>query len=208
MHATRTSYDTVAANYAESQNDSLATRPLDRAMLAAFAELVRTADVGPVADIGCGPGHVTAHLASLGLTAIGIDLSPAMVALAGDAHPDLRFQVGTMAALDLPDGALGGILARYSIIHTPPEGLPGVFAEFHRVLADGGHVLLAFQVGDECRHIDFGYGHPVSVDAYRLPPDRVATLLEQAGFTVTARLLCPPTGDEKTPQATLMARKR
>ncbi len=43
-----------------------------------------------------------------------------------------RFDRGTMATLELADGALPGIVAWYSIIHTPPELLPVVFAEFHR----------------------------------------------------------------------------
>jgi SAM-dependent methyltransferase len=51
-------------------------------MLAAFAEVVLAAGDGPVADIECGPGRVTAHLHGLGLTAFGVDLSPAMVAVA------------------------------------------------------------------------------------------------------------------------------
>jgi SAM-dependent methyltransferase len=46
-------------------------------MLAAFAELVP--DGLPVADVGCGPGQVTAHLNALGLSAFGIDLPPRMV---------------------------------------------------------------------------------------------------------------------------------
>ena len=77
------------------------------------------------------------------MTAFGVDLSPEMVALARRAHPGLRFDEGSMTALDLPDGALGGIVASYSIIHIPPERLPAVFAEFHRVLAPGGHMLVA-----------------------------------------------------------------
>jgi hypothetical protein len=52
-------------------------------------------------------------------------------------------------ALDLADGVLGGIVAWYSIIHTPPQRLPVTFAEFGRVLSPGGHLLLAFQAGDE-----------------------------------------------------------
>jgi hypothetical protein len=33
---------------------------MERALLAAFAELVQARNAGPVAGIGCGPGHVTA----------------------------------------------------------------------------------------------------------------------------------------------------
>ena len=98
-------------------------------------------------------------------------------------------------------------LAFSSIIHIPPDLLPVVFAEFHRVLAPGGHLLLAFQVGDERRHITQGYGHDVSLYAYLSPPQRVADLLTQAGFAVRARLVREPDGREKHPQAVLLARK-
>ena len=82
LRTTQAAYDAVAADYAERFSAELAGKPLDRALLASFAELVQASGGGPVADIGCGPGHVTAHLHELGLTAFGVDLSPQMVALA------------------------------------------------------------------------------------------------------------------------------
>jgi ubiquinone/menaquinone biosynthesis C-methylase UbiE len=90
-----------------------------------------------------------------------------MVTVARQAHPSLRFDVGSMLALHLPDGALGGIVAWYSTIHVPQERLPAVFAEFHRVLAPGGHLLLAFQVGDEVSHRTEAAGHAISLDFHR-----------------------------------------
>jgi SAM-dependent methyltransferase len=212
VRSTRASYDAVAADYAERFRSELAARPLDRAVLAAFAELVRASGSGPVADIGCGTGRVTGHLDGLGLSVSGIDLSPQMVAAARQAHPGLRFDVGSMLALDLPDSALAGLLAWYSIIHIPHERLPAVFAEFHRVLAPGGHILLAFQVGDEPLHLTEALGRAISLDFHRRRPDRVAELLTQAGLDVRARLVREPDhgGDfpERTPQAFLLARKR
>ncbi|GFE24371.1 class I SAM-dependent DNA methyltransferase [Streptomyces nigrescens] len=209
LRTTRTFYDAVAADYAEHFRDALAARPLDRAVLAGFAELVRDADAGPVADLGCGPGKVTAHLAGLGLPVFGVDLSPQMVALARRTHPEVRYEVGAMTDLDLPDGALGGIVAYYSIIHTPQERLPELFAEFHRLLAPGGHALVAFQVGDEPLHVAEPFGHPVSLDFRRRRPDRVAGLLAGAGLEVRTRLLHEPDEGlgESTRQACLIARK-
>jgi hypothetical protein len=61
VRATRAGYDAVAADYAEWVSDHLAARPLDRALLAAFAELVHADGAGPVGDLGCGPGRVKAH---------------------------------------------------------------------------------------------------------------------------------------------------
>lgn len=208
LRATRTAYDTVAVDYAELVRTELAAKPLDRAVLAAFAELVRAAGDGPVVDAGCGPGRVTAHLHSLGVAAFGVDLSPEMVAVARRSHPGLRFDEGTMTALDLEDGVLRGLVAWYSIIHTPPERLPDVFAEFHRVLGHGGQLLLAFQAGDERVHLEHAYGHDLSLDAYRLSPDLVVELLRQAGLVVHARMLREPAGGERNRQAYLLAGKQ
>ena len=205
VRATRAAYDTVAVDYAELLREELAAKPLDRAMLAAFAELV--AGSGPVADLGCGPGRVAAHLAGLGLELFGVDLSPAMVAVARAAHPEVRFEEGALSALPIGDAELGGIVAWYSIIHTPPEQLPEVFAEFRRVLRPGACLLLAFQVGDAPVHLTQAYGHAVSLDAYRLDPAAVTGQLADAGITVEARLVRRPEPTEKVSQAFLLARR-
>jgi SAM-dependent methyltransferase len=190
LTAVRESYDTVAADYAALVKSPSELDPLDRGMLAAFAELVRDDGLGPVADVGCGPGKVTAHLAGFGVRVFGVDISPRMVELAREAHPGLRFSVGSMTALDVEEGELGGVLAYYSTHHTPPEVLPQVFAEFHRALAPGGRLMLAGHAGDgERRRPTHAYGgHPVSYESHLLPPDRIAGLLEAAGFEITARL--------------------
>jgi SAM-dependent methyltransferase len=202
---TRTAYDTIAVSYEEMLRDMLAENPWDRAVLDTFAELV--GPTVPVADLGCGPGRITGYLAKLGLDVFGVDLSPGMVEVARQTHPGLRFEVGSMAALRMADESLAGAAAWYSIIHTPPERLPAVFGELARVLRSGGVLVLAFQVGDELRHITQGYGHEVSLDAYRLRPDGVAELLAGSGLAVTAKLVREAKEPEKTPQAYLFARK-
>jgi SAM-dependent methyltransferase len=186
----RESYDTVAADYAASVKAPAELDPVSRAMLAAFAELVKATGRGPVADVGCGPGKVTAHLTDLGLSAFGIDVSPKMIELARQAYPHLRFAVGSMTALEIGDHDLGGILAYYSTHHTPPELLPVVFAEFHRTLAPGGYLMLVCRVG-EAEHLrrTLAYGdHPASFESFRLPADRISGLLQQAGLVVTVQL--------------------
>jgi ubiquinone/menaquinone biosynthesis C-methylase UbiE len=208
LAAIRDSYDTIAVEYAEMLRTDMNERPLDRALLAAFAELVRGNGNGPVADVGCGPGRVTVVLKDLGLDAFGIDLSPGMVELARRTYPGLRFEVGSMLALDLPDASLGGLLAYYSIIHLPWEQRPQVFAEFRRVLAPAGHLMLAFQVGDDRGRRDEAFGKPVSLDWYRQQPDDVAQLLRDAGFDTWATVVKEREGEEKTPQGIMIARKR
>jgi SAM-dependent methyltransferase len=209
LAAVRESYDTVAADYAASVKAPAELDPLSRAMLAAFAELVRATGGGTVADVGCGPGKVTAHLTELGLSAFGIDVSPKMVELAREAYPELRFAVGSMTALEIGDHDLGGILAYYSTHHTPPELLPVVFAEFHRTLAPGGHLMLVCRVG-ESEHLrrTIAYGdRSAPFESYRLPADRISELLEQIGLVVTARLVQALDEGVKGTIASFMVRK-
>jgi SAM-dependent methyltransferase len=207
LAATRASYDSMAVEYADVTSADLDTKPLDRALFAAFAELVRAGGNRPVADLGCGSGRVTVVLNGLGLDAFGVDLSPEMVAVARRAHPGVRFEVGSMLALDLPSASLGGILAYYSIIHLPPERRSEVFTEFHRVLAPDGQVMLTFQVGDERGHRSEAFGRNIDLDWYRLRPDEVAELLRGAGFEVWATIVRQPDATERTPQGTILARK-
>jgi len=203
---TRTSYDTVAVSYADQLRDALAGKPYLRTALALFAELVRAAGGGPVADVGCGPGHVTTHLRELGVDAFGIDLSPVMIDVARRDHPGLRFEVGSMTDLDLADTSVAGLLAWWSLIHVPDEEVPTVLGHFRRVLRPGAPLQLGFHVGDESRLKTQGYGgHPMKVHVHRRPPARVAAWLRDAGFTVEAQLLLDP--DESAPGAVLFARR-
>jgi len=198
----RATYDAVAEDYARIVTGLDAEGPLDRAMLADFADRVD----GPVADVGCGTGRLTDFLAGRGIDVVGVDLSPGMIDVARRSYPALRLEVGSMTALDLPDGRLSGVLAWYSIIHTPPEGLPVVVAELRRVLAPGGHLLLGFQAGaDQHRTLTHAYGHEVQCDAWLHDPDTVSGLLADAGFVVDARLVREPAGGERRPQASLLA---
>jgi SAM-dependent methyltransferase len=201
LAATADAYDAMAVPYAELARPDLDSPSLDRAMLATFAELARSAL--PVAELGCGPGPVTAHLRDLGLDVFGVDLSPVMIDLARAAHPDLRFEVGSMDALDLADASVGGIVSWYSIIHSPPSDIPSYFTEFRRVLAPGGHLLLGFfeSEGDPVTPFD----HRV-ITAYRWPIDDLAALAGAAGFTEVGRMLREPGEGERFRRGHLLMR--
>lgn len=206
LSATRAAYDKVADDYAELLSDELARKPLDRALLAMFAE--QASALGrPVGDLGCGPGRVTAHLASLGVDAFGSDLSPRMIEVARRRHPDLSFEVAPLDDLPRADGSLAGIVAWYSVIHTPPSDQPAVYAEFARLLAPGAPLLMAFQAGEERVRLTHGYGHDIELDAYRLTPEQVCADLREAGLLVTSRTVREAVHPEKTAQAYVLANR-
>ena len=181
----RISYDAAAQAYAEHLAGELDHKPLDRHLLNRFAEEVH--GQGTVADLGCGPGHIAAYLQEQGTDMVGIDISTEMVREANRAHPDLKFCVGDFSALDLPQAALAGAVAFYAIVHLDPSELESVMAEWRRVIALGGLVLVAFHVGTETVQIDELWGIPVSLDFRFHRPSEVEKALEAAGFAVRER---------------------
>jgi SAM-dependent methyltransferase len=183
---TRESYDELAATYTERLFTELAGKPLDRHLLNRLAEDVR--GHGLVADLGCGPGHVARYLHDQGVRMLGIDLSPRMIDSARQRSPDIEFRVGDMRALDLPDGALAGIVAFYSLIHIGEPEMGATLRELRRVLAPGGLLLVAFHIGEETVHRDELWGHTVSLDFRFLMPSPMVARLIEAGFAVLERV--------------------
>jgi SAM-dependent methyltransferase len=183
---TRESYDELAATYTERIFTELAGKPLDRHLLNRLAEDVRGR--GLVADLGCGPGHVARYLHDQGVRMLGIDLSPRMIDSARQRSPDIEFRVGDMRTLDLPDGALAGIVAFYSLIHIGEPEMGATLRELRRVLAPGGLLLVAFHIGEETVHRDELWGHPVSLDFRFLMPSPMVARLIEAGFVVLERV--------------------
>lgn len=178
----RQSYDRIADEYARRIYNELEGKPFDRELLSRFAKAV--GGVGEICDMGCGPGHVARYIHSLGVPVFGLDISPAMVEQARRLNPGIRFQVGDMLALALPDGILAGLVAFYAIVNISKESLLAIFREMFRVLQAGGLLLLAFHIGDEASHYDELWGRPISMDFFYFQPTEIRRDLEAAGFTI------------------------
>jgi SAM-dependent methyltransferase len=191
------SYDRVAEEYVARISGELAHKPLDRQLLDAFAARVRV--LGPACDLGCGPGHVTRYLHERGLTITGIDLSPAMVEAARRLNPEVEFSQVDFRALPFADGALGGIVAFYSVIHLSRAHVVAALVEMKRVLRPGGLVLVAFHVGQDVLHLDEWWGQRVSIDFVFFRLDEMANFLTQAGLMVVESFEREPYPDVEHP---------
>ncbi|MEY9892962.1 SAM-dependent methyltransferase [Catenulispora sp. MAP5-51] len=211
LDAVRESFDTVAADYARLVEPMLESASQVREELAAFADRVRDDGLGPVADLGCGPGHITAFLAGRGVEVFGVDLSPRTIALARSAHPELRFEVGSMTELGdlgVADGSLGGALAWYSTHLMPPELVAASFSEVARALVPGGRLLWGSYVGiDDRVRPEQAYGHPVTYELFMLTIEHLTGLIEAAGLAVRDRSLEQLPGKERW-HAKVWAEKR
>jgi SAM-dependent methyltransferase len=183
-------YSRVSERYAATFFDELERKPFDRGLLDDFA--ARCRGNGSVLDLGCGPGHVPRYLAARGVDAEGLDLSPAMVDVAGRRNPGLAFRVGDMTRLPFDDGAVGGLVAFYSIIHLPRSDTPPAIRELRRVLRPGGLLLLAVHVGEGSVHAEEFLGEAVSLDATLFAADELAALLTESDFAVDRLAQRPP----------------
>jgi SAM-dependent methyltransferase len=198
-------YDRLASHYADRFGTELDGKPADRALLDRFAAEV--AGRGPVWDVGCGPaGHVTAYLARRGVAASGADLSPGAVAEARRRHPGLDFRVADMLRLPAADGSLAGIVAFYSVIHLPRPQIPAVLAEFRRVLAPGGSLLLAMHPGAGERGSADALGQGVALRMTLVTLAEITALVEAAGLAVGWSQAREPYPGEVTPRLYLWAR--
>ncbi len=205
LDAVRASYDRVAANYVAMGAGELGPHPWLRAVLGAFAETVR--ERGPVLDVGCGPGFVTAHLAGLGVDVAGVDLSPGMVAQARRLHPGLRFDVAPATDLGLADGSLGGVLGWWSLFNLPRDVLPAVLRSFAEALVPGGQVLVGTHVGEGDLVRTQGYGGvPVTWTTHLWLPGQLTAVFADAGLEPVAELRLPADASGH-PQVAVTARR-
>jgi SAM-dependent methyltransferase len=105
-----------------------------------FLEMVPTPS-GRTLDLGCGEGRLARDLAALGHDVAGVDASPAMIAAAREAAPEMELHEADAAELPFPDGSFGLVVAFMSLQDV--DDLPGAVGEAARVLTIGGRLCLA-----------------------------------------------------------------
>ena len=166
-------YGARAQEYAEVLGSMKATAQEDRELIVRWARECR----GRIVDAGCGPGHWTAFLHDLGLDVEGVDPVDAFISIARRHHPHVSYQQGSFASL--PAARYGAALAWYSLIHTPPRDLPETLASLKGSLTPQGNLLIGFFAGNRVEE----FPHAVA-PAYYWPPQTMASLLEDTGFSI------------------------
>lgn len=204
---TQSSYDQVAAEYAEKFKDEMDDKPFDRDCLDRLAREV--GHLGPICDLGCGPGQIARYLHGQGVETLGVDLSPRMVEEAQRLNPEIHFHQGDMLALPDADDSWGGIAAFYCILHIPREKVVDALREMKRVLKPGGRLLVTFHMGEELKHLDEWWEKPVNLDFAFFRPADMENWLMEAGFELVETLIRDPNPEVEvaTRRAYIFARK-
>ena len=106
-----------------------------------LAEMVAAKKSDWAVDVACGTGALAAAFAPHVRWIFGLDLTPAMLALAQRTATDLKvrnvtFALGNAEEIPFPDESLDLALSSYALHHVPEPGR--VIAEMSRVLKRGG----------------------------------------------------------------------
>lgn len=173
-------YDAVAEDYAEAYGP--VTKPFERWMLTRVAELA-----GPhqLADVGAGPGDVTALLAEAGAAPKGFDVSPRMVEVARARHPELDFEVGDLRRLLRPGTAAGwgAVVSWFSLIHLAPSELTSAVRGLAETLLPDGALALAIKTGNAVEQRTQWLGRDVRISQVLHDPSVVLGAVRSAGLT-------------------------
>ena len=139
-------YDLLAEKYHALFKDELSQKAYDRKLIDNYAQYFSPFSI--IYDVGCGPsGHIGKYLFDKGLNVMGIDISEKCIDIARNYNRDMTFKRMDMMNLQVDDQSIDGIIAFYSIIHTPKENIDKIFQEFKRALKIGGKVMLAVKEG-------------------------------------------------------------
>lgn len=151
-------------------------------------------------DVACGPGVAAGEAAAAGARAVGVDFSPAMIAVARQTCPAVEFRTADAEALPFADASFDTVIANFGIHHV--ERPERAIAEARRVLAPGGRFAFTFWAEPRdntawriifdaiaaCGHT--GVPMPAGNDAHATP-DNFARLAAAAGFDAQT-LRCDP----------------
>ncbi|MGW4032858.1 class I SAM-dependent methyltransferase [Streptomyces sp. NPDC004838] len=179
------------------------------------AEVLSLPAGGRVLDLGCGSGGNVAHLATLGMEAVGVDLSPAQLAKARERWPDIGGMTlyrGDALSFMRTQAPFDGICSVFGAAYftDPAEMLPAV----HATLKPGGVLAMSQRpavegcYGCQASYIPRGPDEePAVVKRWDYEPDVWAVTLKEHGYVdVSVNVIPPPVGSQR--MGTLLVRGR
>ncbi len=200
------SFDRIADLYRREFADELHRKPFDRDLLDALVHHFPTG--APVLEVGAGPAHISAYLATRGVRMLASDASVGQLREAQVLDPGRAVVAADLARLPVRPGGLAGIVAFYCLIYGPAEHLDRVFADWQRALRPGGLVTIAVHAGEgRVQHADEWFGRPIDLTVVRRDPDDLVTRLRDHGFVIEQRTTRPRYADEQTDRLYVVARR-
>jgi cyclopropane fatty-acyl-phospholipid synthase-like methyltransferase len=171
-------YDRVAEEYAALESERSPWPRLAR-VRAFIADLP---DGSRVLDVGCGNGVPATRDIASKHRVIGVDISPAQIALARSNVPNATFHCADAREIEFPASSFDAIVALYLIDNVTREDYPALFRQLAGWRRPGGRILLSAEPGDDPGRIYEWLGVLMFINT--LPAEEVADLLRQASLRV------------------------
>jgi SAM-dependent methyltransferase len=147
--------------------------------------LIRRHLQAPVLDAGCGRGQWVRFLNGRGIRTIGLDYSERMIAANRAEAPEITWLQGDIKAMPLADGAVNAVIS-WGVIEHDEAGPGAALAEFRRVLAPGGRILVTVPVDSPAQRraskADFSEGSLFF--QYFFTTEELAQAVADSGFEV------------------------
>jgi ubiquinone/menaquinone biosynthesis C-methylase UbiE len=93
---------------------------MHRGLAKAVAAFIRSQGVHDVLDVGTGTGLLLRSLPRAPWRLVGVDLAPAMLAIARAALPNARFELADASRLDFPDASFD-LVTCVTVLHLVPD---------------------------------------------------------------------------------------
>jgi ubiquinone/menaquinone biosynthesis C-methylase UbiE len=169
------SYDKMGERYHRFRNNEKFNQQLEQ-----FSELLQQSS--QVLDAGCGVGKPASEfLSKRGFNVTGVDISKKMIDLAKENVPDARFHQKNILTLDFPDESFDGIICVYTLWHIPKANHKAIIQNFHRMLKDGGILVLNTGVYESEGMSDF-FGEPMFWSTN--DPKKTLAAVKELGYEV------------------------
>jgi SAM-dependent methyltransferase len=120
--------------------------PLTRRLVEPLLDAAGVAAGIRVLDVATGPGYAAAECVARGASAVGLDLSPAMLELARTLHPEVELVEGDVERLPFPDASFDAAVGNFVVLHL--GGPERAARELGRVLRRDGGVALTTWASD------------------------------------------------------------
>jgi ubiquinone/menaquinone biosynthesis C-methylase UbiE len=169
------SYDKMGETYHNFRDNEKFKSELDK-----FTKLLPNS--GHVLDAGCGVGiPVSQFLVKKGFKVTGIDISKKMVELAKQNVPEAIFYQKNILTLDFPDNSFDGIICVFTLWHIPRADHSFIIANFHRMLKDGGILVINTGIYESEGMSEF-FGEPMLWSSNS--PKKTLAFVKEKGFSI------------------------
>lgn len=144
---------------------------------------------GRILEAGCGIGQYVLALRSRGFDCEGVEWGRGTVKAVRSIRPDLPIRIGDVTQLNVPAGYYKGYIS-LGVVEHRYQGPEPFFEEAHRILANGGVMLISVPYFHPLRRLKARLGlyrgqvKGLSFYQYAFTEFEMKTILEEKGFNV------------------------